>query len=137
VVKEHAGEPEHCKQESWSSPQTKSLYRSPRLQFHRMRNTNGRKTASIAPPVTRIAAYLVDPTADLLLRLHAVARILGKYFVFPAVDAAKCKDVPLRLSGLHRKAPVGVGTGAFDSQYTLTGELRKRSFGSRRSGEKV
>src|SRR6516165_11814195 len=102
-----------------------------------MRNTNGRKTAGIAIPTARIADYLVDPSTNPLFSLDALARILGEYFVFPAVDTAKCKDVPLRLSGLHRKTPVGAGTGAFDSQYTLTGELRKRSFGSRRSGEKV
>jgi len=124
----HEGGRQHCRaarpplvdagslhyQEPAAASQPWSLSRSPRLGFRRMRNTNGRKTASITRPTTRIAAYLVDPSANPLLRLHAVAGILGEYSVFPAVDATKCKDVPLRLSCLHRKTPVGVGPGAFD-----------------------
>jgi hypothetical protein len=103
-----------CPIRTAAASQPCSLSRSPGLEFRRMRNTNGRKTASIALPTAQIAAYLVDPSANPLLRLHAVAGILGEYSVFPAVDAAKCKDIPLRLSCLHRKTPVGVGPGAFD-----------------------
>ena len=92
-----------------------------------MRNTDGRKTTSVAIPTTRFAAYLVQPATDLVFRLDLVGRVFGEYFEFPAVDAAKSKDVPLGLSGIHRKTPDGAGTGAFDSHYTLTGEFRKRS----------
>ena len=57
---------------------------------------------------------MVQPASDLVFRLDAIGGVSGEYFVFPAVDAAKCKDVPLRLSALHRKTPVGAGTDAFD-----------------------
>ena len=33
--------------------------------------------------------------------------VIGKYFVFSAVDTAKSKDVPSGLSDLHRKTPDG------------------------------
>jgi len=102
-----------------------------------MRNTNGRKTASIAIPTTRFAAYLVQPATDLVLKDNSFGRVVGEYFAFPAVDTPKSKDVPPGLSGIHRKNPYGAGTGRFWLHYTLTGELRKRSFGSRRSGERA
>ena len=74
-----------------------------------MRNTNGGKTASIAIPTARFTAYLVQPASDLVFALDAVGGVSGENFVFPAVGTAKCKDVPLRLSGLHRKTPDGGG----------------------------
>jgi hypothetical protein len=76
-----------------------------------MRNTNGRKTASIAIPTTGIAAYFVYAAADLVLRFDGFGRILAEYLEFPAVDTAKNEDVPLGLSGVHRKTPYGAGTG--------------------------
>ena len=94
--------------------QAESVSRGLRLEFLRMRNTNGGKTASSAIPTTRFAAYLVQPATDLIFRLDPVGGVFGKYFVFPAVDTAKGKDVPLGLSGLHRKTPDSAGTGAFD-----------------------
>ena len=122
----HEGGRQHCRAarslgdagslhypEPAAASQPCSLSRSPRLECRRMRNTNGRKTASIALPTTRIAAYVVDPSANPRLRLQAAARILREYSVFPAVDAAKCKEIPLRLSCLHRKTPVE-GPGVFD-----------------------
>ena len=93
---------------------SQTMTRSPRFEFRGMRNTNGRKTASIALPSTRIAPYSVYPSTNLLFKLDALGGILGEYFVFAAVDTTKSEDVPLRLSGLHRKTPVGAGTGAFD-----------------------
>ena len=92
------------------APRTSALSSSPRFDFRRMRNTNGRKTASIAIPTTRFAAYLVKPATNLVFKDNSFGRVVGGYFEFPAVDTAKCKDVPLRLSGLHRKTPVGAGT---------------------------
>ena len=89
--------------------QTASLSRSPRFELRRMRNTNRGETASIAIPTTRLAAYLVQPATDLVFKDNSFGRVLGEYFVLLAVDAAKCKDVPLRLSGLHRKTPDGGG----------------------------
>ena len=87
--------------------QPKSLSRSPRFEFGRMRNTNRRKTAGIAIPTTRVAAYLVQPATDLDFRLDPFGGVFGEYFEFPAVDTAKSKDVPLGLSGLYRKTPDG------------------------------
>jgi hypothetical protein len=106
---------------------TKALSPSPRFELRRMRNTNGRKTAGIAIPTARIAPYFVYPSTNLPFKLDALGGIVGEYFMFPAVDTTKSKDVPLGLSGIHRKTPYGVGTGAFDSHYTLTRELGKRS----------
>ena len=74
-----------------------------------MQNTNGRKTASIAIPTTRLAAYLVQPATDLVFRLDPFGGVVGEYFVSRAVDTAKSKDVPSGLSGLHRKTPDGGG----------------------------
>src|SRR6516225_4337030 len=85
--------------------QTKSLSRSPRFELRRMRNTNGGETASIAIPTARFAAYFVQPGTDLVFSLDPFGGVFGEYFVFPAVDAAKSKDVPLGLSGIHRKTP--------------------------------
>ena len=79
-----------------------------------MRSTNGGKTASIAIPTKRFATYLAQPATDLVFRLDLFGGVFGEYFEFPAVDTAKSKDVPLGLSGIHRKTPVGAGTGAFD-----------------------
>jgi hypothetical protein len=78
-----------------------------------MRYTNGRKTASIAIPTTRLAVYLVQPATDLVFRLDASGGVFGEYFEFPAVDTAKSKDVPLGLSGIHRKTPLLRGTSRF------------------------
>jgi hypothetical protein len=78
-----------------------------------MGNTNGRKTASIATPATRIAPYLVYPVADSVFMNDVFGAIVGEHLVFPAVDTAKSKDVPLGLPGIHRKTPYGAGTGRF------------------------
>jgi len=78
-----------------------------------MQNTNRRKTAGIAIPTTRIAPYLIYAVTDSVFRLDALGGILGEYFEFPAVDTTKSKDVPLGLSGAHRKTPYGAGTGLF------------------------
>ncbi len=56
-----------------AASQTKSLSRSARFELRRMRNTNGRKIASIAISTTRFATYLVQPATDLVFR-HPTVR---------------------------------------------------------------
>src|SRR6516162_6576438 len=87
--------------------QTESLPRSPRFELRRMRNTNSGKAASIAIPATRFAAYFIQPATDLIFKLDPFGGIFSKDFEFPADDTTKSKDVPLRLSDLHRKTPYG------------------------------
>jgi hypothetical protein len=89
------------------------MTRSPRFEFRRMQYTNGRKTASIAIPTTRFAAYLVQPATDLVFKDNSFGRVVGEYFVLPTVDTTKSKDISLGLSGIHRKTPYGAGTGHF------------------------
>jgi hypothetical protein len=72
-----------------------------------MRNTKGGKTASIAIPATRFAAYFVQSATDSIFRLDPFGGIFSKGFEFPADDTTKSKDEPLRLSDLHRKTPYG------------------------------
>src|SRR5215469_9523189 len=77
--------------------QTKPLSGSPRFELGRMRNTNRRKTAGIAIPATRFAAYFVQPATDSIFRLDPFGGIFSKDFESPADDTMKSKDVPLRL----------------------------------------
>ena len=44
---------------------------------------------------------------DSVFRNDVFGGVIGEYFVLSAVDAAKGKDVPSGLSGLHRKTPDG------------------------------
>ena len=106
--------------------QTESLSRSPRFRLLRMRNTNGRKTTNVSPPTTRIARYLIYAVTDSVFRNDVFGGVIGKYFVFSAVDTAKSKDVPSGLSGLHRKTPDGGGLRRPCLHYTLTRESGKR-----------
>ena len=89
------------------------MTRSPHFELRRMRNTNGGETTRIAIPTTRFAAYLVQAPTDLVFKDNSFGRVVGEYFVFPAVDTPKSKDVPPGLSGIHRKTPYGAGTGRF------------------------
>ena len=78
-----------------------------------MHNTNGRKTAGIAIPATRIAPYLVYPVADSVFMNDVFGAVVGDHFIFAAVDTTKRKDAPLGLSRIHRKTSYGAGTGRF------------------------
>ena len=52
--------------------------------------------------------------------------VISEYFVLSTVDAAKGKDVPSGLSGLHRKTPDGGARRAALDATTLTRESGKR-----------
>jgi hypothetical protein len=41
----------------------------------------------------------------LVFRLDVFGRVGSKYFVIPAIDTAKSKDVALGISGIHGKTP--------------------------------
>ena len=77
-----------------------------------MHNTNGRKTAGIAIPATRIAPDFVYPVADSVFMNDVFGAVVGEHFIFPAVDTTKRKDVPL-VFPYSRKTPYGAGTGRF------------------------
>src|SRR5215469_4270212 len=80
-----------------------ALPRTPRFELHRMRNIRGRDTAGIALPTTRTANRVIDSSTKFFFRLEGLSGIAGECFVSSAIDTAKRQDVPVGLSGEHRK----------------------------------
>ena len=67
----------------------------------------------VCVPRPRMETAGQPPVADSVFMNDVFGAVVGEYFVFPAVDTPKSKDVPPGLSGIHRKTPYGAGTGRF------------------------